>query len=48
MLMKLYVELIKDALCGFKCELMLITGFFKMALTNTIVRNVLAALLSDK
>jgi hypothetical protein len=44
---KLYMELMKEALVGFKCELMLVNGFFRIALTNSLFRNIVAATVSN-
>ena len=48
MLAKLYIDLMRESLIGFKSELMLFNGFFKMALTNTIFKNSAAIILNDK
>ena len=48
MLAKLYIDLMRESLIGFKSELMLFNGFFKMALTNIIFKNSAAIILNDK
>jgi hypothetical protein len=48
-LARFYMDLMRDALVGFKCELMLFTGFFRMALTNSFFRGIVSvSVLNDK
>jgi hypothetical protein len=43
------MELMRDALVGFKCELMLFNAFFRIALTNSVFRNIVSVtVLNDK
>ena len=41
------MELMRDALVGFKCELMLVNGFIRIALTNSVFRNIVAVAVSN-
>ena len=38
----------KDAIVGFKCELMLLNIFFKMSLTNIMFKNIVSVILNEK
>ena len=47
-LAKFYVEAMKQSLVGFRSQLMLMKGFFKMAMTNVVFRTAIVNVLNDK